>query len=58
MKKGRTVAAVLLMLVCGLMGLFLGAFLGDAVGGIIAGVLIAGIACIVYTVDNSGGPTP
>lgn len=56
MKKGRTAAAVILMLVCGLVGSFLGAFLYNAVGGAILGVLTAGIACIVYTIDNSGGP--
>lgn len=37
MKKARTIAAVF----------------NNAIGGIILGVLIAGIASIVYTIDNS-----
>lgn len=53
MKKFRTVAAVVIMLICGFIGLFLGAYLNDPMGGVILGVLISGIACIIYTIDNS-----
>lgn len=53
MKKLRTVVAVIIMLICGFMGLFLGALLNDPMGGVILGVLVSGIACIIYTIDNS-----
>lgn len=53
MKMLRTVAAVVIMLVFGFIGLFIGARLNNPVGGVILGVLISGIACIIYTIDNS-----
>ena len=56
MKMFRTVAAVIIMLVAGFIGLFLGAFLNSLIGGIILGVLISGIACIIYTIDNGNNP--
>lgn len=53
MKKFRTVAAVVIMLIFGLIGFFIGALLNNSIGGAILGVLISGIACIIYTIDNS-----
>lgn len=53
MKKSRTLAAVVIMLISGFIGLFIGALLNNSVGGVILGVLISGIACIIYTIDNS-----
>ncbi|MCD8100762.1 MAG: hypothetical protein LUE06_09355 [Oscillospiraceae bacterium] len=52
MKKFRTAAAVIIMLICAMAGFFAGAFLGNAMAGAILFSLIAGIACVVYTVDN------
>ena len=51
MSKFRTVVAVIIM-ICGVAGLFLGATLNNAIGGGILGVLISGIACIIYVLDN------
>ena len=52
MKKFRTVASVMIMLLCAFAGLFLGAYLNNAIGGCILGALISGIACIIYVLDN------
>lgn len=52
MKKLRTVASIIIMLLCAVAGLFLGASLNNAIGGCILGVLISGIACIIYVLDN------
>ena len=52
MKNFRTYVSVLIMFMCGFVGMFLGAVLGDTVGGILAGILISGIACLIYTIDN------
>ena len=52
MSKFRTVVAVIIMILCGVAGLFLGATLNNAIGGGILGVLISGIACIIYVLDN------
>lgn len=47
MKKFKTIVSVIMMLLCG----FVGLWIDDAMGGV-AGILIAGIACIIYTIDN------
>ena len=52
MKKFRTVVSLIVMVLAGLVGFFLGAALGNAFGGAILFSLIAGIACIVYEIDN------
>lgn len=54
MKKLKTWAAVLIMLISGIAGFFAGAFLNEAMGGAILFSMIAGIACIVYAIDNCG----
>jgi len=51
-KKFRTVAS--LMALSGVAGFFIGAALGNAWGGAICFSMIAGIACVVYAVDNRG----
>lgn len=53
MKKFRTVSSVIIMALAAVAGFFGGAALGDAFGGAILLALIAGAACIVYTVDNA-----
>ena len=52
MKKFRTVSSVLIMAVAGLAGFFIGASIDQPFGGTILFSMIAGIACIVYTIDN------
>jgi hypothetical protein len=52
MKKLRTAVSVLLMAVAGLAGFFIGASMNQSFGGAILCSMIAGIACIVYTIDN------
>ena len=52
MKKFRTAGSVLLMVLAGLAGFFVGAAMNDAMGGAVLFSMIAGIACVVYTLDN------
>ena len=52
MKKFKTVVSVIIMILCGIVGLFFGGALNNAIGGSILGVLISGIACIIYVLDN------
>ena len=52
MNKFRTIVSVIIMVLCGIVGLFIGGALNSAIGGIILGVLISGIACIIYVLDN------
>lgn len=52
MKKFRTVASVITMVVAGIAGLFIGATLNNALCGAILFSMIAGIACVIYTIDN------
>lgn len=56
MKMFRAVAAVVIMLIAGVVGMYLGALFNDLMGGIISGVLISGIACVIYTIDNINSP--
>lgn len=51
----RSTAALVIMIVAGIAGYFAGAFLGSALGGAILFSLIAGLACIVETID-AGNP--
>jgi K+ transporter len=48
----RTVVSIIVMIFVGIVGFFLGAAVNDCMGGAILFVLIAGIACIVYVIDN------
>lgn len=52
MKKFRTVIAVIAMVVSGIIGFFIGATINEMMNGAILFSMIAGIACIVYTIDN------
>ena len=51
-RKFRTAVSLIVMLLSGAAGFFIGAALGDAWGGTICFSMIAGIACVVYAVDN------
>ncbi len=52
MKKFRTAASVLIMVIAGIAGFFIGAALDHALCGAILFSMVAGIACIIYTIDN------
>ena len=52
MKKFRTVASVITMVIAGIAGFFIGAALDNALGGAILFSMIAGISCVIYTIDN------
>ena len=52
MKKFRTAVSIITMGITGIAGLFIGAALNDALGGAILFSMIAGIACMIYTIDN------
>lgn len=52
MKKFRTVASVIIMCMAGIVGFFIGATVEEPMSGAILFSVIAGIACIIYTIDN------
>ena len=52
MKKVRTIVSVIIMILCGCVGLYFGGAFNNTIGGCILGVLISGIACIIYVLDN------
>lgn len=52
MKKVKTIVSVMIMILCGCIGLYLGGAFRNAIGGAILGVLLSGIACIIYVLDN------
>ena len=52
MKKFRTVVSLIAMVLAGTAGFFIGTVLGNAFGGAILFTMTAGIACVVYTIDN------
>ena len=52
MKKFKTVASVITMAIAGITGFFIGATLNNALCGAILFSMIAGIACVIYTIDN------
>ena len=52
MKKFRTVASVIIMIIAGIVGFFIGAFLYQPMARTILFSMIAGIAWIVYAIDN------
>ena len=53
MKKFRTAVSVVIMVIAGIVGFFVGGFLGnELVNGAILFSMIAGIACLIYTIDN------
>ena len=52
MKTFRTVVSVIIMVLAGFVGFFVGASVNDSMGGAILFSMIAGIACVIYTLDN------
>ena len=52
MKKFRTVASLIIMILAGIVGLFAGSFFNEAIGGATLFSMVAGIACIIYAIDN------
>ena len=52
MNKFRTVVSVIGMVIAAIVGFFIGASRGDTLGGAILFALIAGFACVIYTLDN------
>ena len=52
MKKFRTIVSVIVMCLAGIVGLVLGGVLDEAMGGAILFSMIAGIACVVYAIEN------
>lgn len=44
--------SIIIMVVAGIVGLFIGASMNEAMDGAILFSMIAGIACLVYTIDN------
>lgn len=52
MKKFRTIASLIIMIIAGIVGLFAGAFFNEAIGGATLFSMVAGIACIIYVIDN------
>lgn len=52
MNKFRTAISIIIMVIAGVVGFFIGATLDEALSGAILFSMIAGIACIVYTIDN------
>ena len=55
MKKFRTVISLIIMVIAGIVGFFIGASINEAMCGAILFSMIAGIACIIYTIDNHEG---
>ena len=52
MKKFRTAACVMIMAIAAITGFLIGSSLNEAMGGAILFSMIAGIACIVYNIEN------
>lgn len=52
MDKFRTAVSTIVMVIAGIVGFFIGAALDEAMGGAILFSMVAGIACIVYTIDH------
>ena len=53
MKKFGTAVSLIIMVLSAVAGFFVGSTIDNAFGGAILFALISGIACIVYTIDNS-----
>ena len=52
MKKSRTIAALIIMILAGIVGLFAGSYFNEAIGGAALFSMVAGIACVIYAIDN------
>ena len=49
-----TVISVIIMVTAAVVGLFLGAMMNDAIGGAILLALIAGLGCVIHTIEKRG----
>ena len=52
MKTRRTIASIVIMVIAGIVGFFVCAVVNGGINGAILFSMIAGVACIVYTIDN------
>ena len=52
MKKFRTVTSIIIMVIAGIIGFFIGATMNEAMSGAVLLSMIAGFACVIYTLDN------
>ncbi len=52
MKKFKTIVSVIVMCLAGIAGFFLGSVLDAPMGGAILFSMIAGIACVIYAIEN------
>lgn len=52
MKTFRTVVSVIIIVLAGIVGFFVGASANESMGGAILFAMVAGIACVIYTLDN------
>ena len=50
----KTICSLMVMIIDAFLGFFLGIPLGSGIGGAILLSLIAGIACIVYAIEQVG----
>ena len=50
----KTICSLMVMIIAAVLGFFLGIPLGSGIGGAILFSLIAGIACIVYVIEQIG----
>ena len=48
----NTIVSVVVMIIASIVGLLAGAFVNDLAGGAILFAVIAGIACIIHTIDK------
>lgn len=52
MKSFRTIVSIVIMFFAGIIGFLVGASLEGGLDGAILCSMIAGIACVIYTIDN------
>ena len=52
MRLFRMSISIFVMLIAGLIGFFVGIRIDEAMGGAILFSVIAGIACVIYTIEN------
>ena len=48
----RMIVSIFVMLIAGLIGFFVGIRIDEAMGGAVLFSVIAGIACVIYTIEN------
>lgn len=55
MRLFRMIVSIFVMLIAGLIGFFVGIRIDEAMGGAVLFSVIAGIACVIYTIENLYG---